>query len=78
MKRRATIIRHEVHVDRNRSVFVKLTTPPGGDPVVDVAVPDRAQVGFYLRHLKGLTLLEASSLQEGLRLAISEHLNGSA
>lgn len=78
MKRRATIHRHEVHVNRNRSVFVKLTLPPGGAAaVVDVAVPDREQVGFYLRHLKGLTVEEAVCLHKALGEALGHDLNGS-
>lgn len=74
MKERRKVLKAEVHVDRNRSVFAKaLVSKHGGKDEFIVSVPDREQVGFYLRHLKGLTMEDAIALHKVLGEVLEQY-----
>jgi len=53
----------ERKVGPNRSIFIKVLLD---EKAVEISYPDRKQAGFYLRHIKGLSVADAVGIREAL------------
>lgn len=72
MKRK--IVKAEVQVTRNVSVYARCyLSRTGGKATFDIAVPDHEQDGFYLKHLKTLTVEEVIALHKVLGDVLAQY-----